>query len=450
MTPDHADDHQTPAPAPRSANTRRAHDADGSQFIIVTQSPAVDPELADTPQLAQSDESALEALIDAGYDLRNVPEAMRERVAKLAQVLGLLDLPISEYRSDDALVHVTLARVQQQRRFEQSEAISSEMLTADDADAVDQLVGAGMNPSAVHGGMKIRAERAHQIMSLLATAAPSAADRERLVSETLTKVQRSIDSQQSDMQIERRMPGVRFRMRDLVSVAALLLIGTAVIGPMVSGMRHFGQRVACQANLGSVASAFGLYAGDSRDSLPMASASIAGTPWWNVGKPHESNSANVYTLARTGYTKLVNLACPTNARAVQCTSKPGDMDWSCMDEVSFSFQNLFARERPTWTGGQARVVVLIDRSPVIPLAKQGFKIDPLSNSPNHRFQGQNALYNDGAAQWLRSPMLASGDNVWLPKVLEDLIAKYSHQDAQTDPLKGTESPATRDDSFVGP
>jgi hypothetical protein len=422
------------------------------------------------PRLTDADMLALDALIDAGLDLSRVDPSLRDRASHVARVLGLLDVSASAYSPDELLVDVTIARVVQLRRAESLMLAQAPALSDNDQDAVEELVAAGFDVQGVSGVMRPRAQRAADLLALLhapsSALAEIAAAREQLVQRTLGSVQTSIDIRQSRMAIDPPSgDGWRItRWRDVASVAALLLIGTAVIGPMVSGMRAMGQRMSCQAGLGSVASAFGLYAGDSRDSLPMASASLPGTPWWNVGKAQESNSANLYTLSRTGYAKLVQLACPSNAPSIACASKSdarASMDWSCIDEVSYSFQNLFTppAQRPGWGTTQVRIAVLIDRSPVVPQARNGFRINPLSNSPNHAYRGQNALFNDGSATWLRSPVLAqssgsgsstAGDNVWLPRQLEDLIARRSQPMGDADPLKGTESPESRDDTFVGP
>lgn len=442
---------------------------------------------ASQAELSSADQQIVDALVESAFADSGIhgfgssgTEDRRRHVLGLLSMLGAGAVAAGDRR--ELLIDLTLARVVLQRRAERDSGDHASCLTADDRDALEQLVSAGFDPGAVSSMLRPRAQRASELLAMLeppegllhsdAESSPRA-DADRLVRLTMERVRRAEADQRTRLSIppavEQAPIGRRFRMSDLVSVAALLLIATAVIGPMVSSVRGVGQRLACQSNMGSLASAFGLYAGDSKDALPLASASMAGTPWWNVGKVQESNSANLYTLSRTGYTKLVTLACPTNPRGASCASGAGDMDWKCLDEVSFSFQNLFAKERPTWSSGKSRVVVLVDRSPVVPLAVRGFKINPLSNSPSHGFVGQNALFNDGSSVWLRSPVLESGDNIWLPRVIESMLVRAgvggSGADAgkgshvprapvpcvtETDPLKGTESPASSDDSFVGP
>ena len=95
------------------------------------------------------------------------------------------------------------------------------------------------------------------------------------------------------------------------------------------------------------------------------------------------------------------------------------------------------------------MVIVVDGSPVVRRAIQGQWINPLANSANHDGKGQNALHTDGAVIWLTSPVLKSGDNIWLPRVFEQAIAHFSRA-TEADPIKGTETPTGPDDEFVAP
>lgn len=244
--------------------------------------------------------------------------------------------------------------------------------------------------------------------------------------------------------------GRRFRIADLVSIAALLLIGTAVFGPMLGAARERARQTACAAGLQTAGLGFGMYAGDERDALPLATASTVGNPWWHVGKAEQSNSANLYTLSRTGYVKVDSLACDGNKTACRRELGPDARDWTCLSEVSYSYQNQFAppERRAKWNSS-VQIVVAVDASPVVRRAVQKQWINPLANSMNHGGRGQNALFNDGRVQWLTTPVLESGDNIWLPQALEQFINKL-HRPTHADPIQGTESPGSAEDVFVAP
>jgi hypothetical protein len=194
----------------------------------------------------------------------------------------------------------------------------------------------------------------------------------------------------------------------------------------------------------------GGYANDFRDELPVATASLGGSArWWDVRRDAPvSNAANLYTLPRAGYARLSDLACagnPAACRNGRC--EPGAMDWSCLDEVSYSYQIMFGDHRPRWNAA-GRHVVLTDRSPVVRRAVRGEAINPDENSSNHGGAGQNLLFSDGSAQWTSSPVLPDGDNIWLPKprVVEVTFVRTP----ETVRIEGRELPRDENDAFVGP
>jgi hypothetical protein len=245
------------------------------------------------------------------------------------------------------------------------------------------------------------------------------------------------------------------RWRDAVSVAAVLLIATSVFWTLAGAASQARQRAACISGLRGVASAMSGYANDFKDALPMATASLGGGRWWDVRRDQPvANSANLYTLARTSYAKLSELACPGNKSACRNAScEPGAMDWANLDEVSYSYQIMFGPHRPSWNS-MTRHVILADRSPVVRRAVAGEPIRPDENSMSHNTRGQHVLFSDGTAEWLRSPILPDGDNLWLPKPVRIEIHGFSTQTVannnQVLTIHGRELPRDPSDAFVGP
>lgn len=413
--------------------------------------------------LSPEDRAALDALVDAGFDLTSVPQPLQHAATQLAAIMGLLGSPhdrahdaAREAALTEGLVDATLARVRlADARATRSDHASEPTLSDNDHDALEALISAGYDSDAVTQVLRRRARRHEDILNLLNPAAAEWRGDGRLVWRTLSHVQSSIDLEQqrlaSPIAGNPALIGRRFRLADLVTVAALLLIGGAAVGPMVGAWREQARRVACQSGLQAAGIGFASYAGDFNDTLPMASPSIAGNPWWVVGRPDQSNSANLFTLARTGYTRLPELACPGNADACRDGEAAKSMDWGRLNEVSYSFQNLFGRERPTLGGIGAGTagVLMVDASPVVRRAVKRLWINPLANSTNHGERGQNALMTDGRVQWLTSPVLNGGENIWLPHYIEQAIAKRPRP-TQADPINGTETPQGSDDVFVGP
>jgi hypothetical protein len=371
--------------------------------------------------LCEADARTLEALLEAGLDCAKVPAEMRARAEKCAAVLALLGCgPRPE--CDSSLIDVTLVRVSEIRRS----AMLDELEPLDE-DALEALVVAGFDPERCASGLRTRAQQhAARLASL--DVPIDGAQREALVSATLVRVQARIDSGESRFKLEpvRGGGGLRnFRWSDVISVAALLMLASAVIMPMVGMVRNHARQTACQAGLGSALQGFGKYANDYRESLPMASASRAGNSWWEFGTPERSNSANLFTAVKTKYIKPVELACPGNPTACRSVSE-GKQDWSC-----------------------SGVVVVADRSPVIVKALRGERINPTANSENHGGMGEQVAMSDGQVQWLKSPVLANGDNIWLPRSIEVIITRLQ-EPTRAEPLKGVETQADRSDVFLTP
>lgn len=426
--------------------------------------PACTPGADALPTLCPADASAFDAWVEAGFDLAAVPAPLAPRAAHAAALLAPLDAPSAVAASPVTdLIDGVWRRVAAHAEIEERGiAVSPDgwesrdlNLIPDDEDALEALVAAGFDPARTPGALRQRAHRHARLLALLDTpssaGAPSdAAGRDRLVAATLERVQLSIDSHERRLVLEPAAASrSTFRLSDLASVAAIITIGAAVVWPVMGAVRDSARRAACKAGLGSVAQAFNLYGGDYTGSLPMASASVAGVPWWNVGTQDQSNSANLFTLVRSDYADAASLACAGNARGCGSPPPSGAVDWDCVSSVSYSYRLLFTRHRPRLDDGR-QFILLVDRSPVVLKAKSGQLIDPLENSPNHGGRGQAVLFSDGRVVWTSSPFApGTQDNMWLPRSTEEALSRFASY-RRAAPLRGTEEPSCLEDAFVGP
>lgn len=398
------------------------------------------------PRLSSADELALDALLQSGFDVRRVaPSPLEPRVAALSSMFDAIGRA-PEADADGTLVDVTLARIMQDDR--RRVAMTAELIP-DDEDALDAWVAASQNVARVPQSLRRRAEQIAAIGQAITSVQVQSTSGD-LVARTLAKLD-ATKVVQDPIPISRG--SLRdLRLADLVSLAAMLLLGTAVLWPVLSSVRSYADRLNCKSGLASVASSLGVYAGDFRDALPVASAAFAG-PWWNVGDPTQSNSANLFTLARSGYSSLDPLACAGNPHAVRGQARGGDMDWGSIEQVSFSYRILGGPTRVTLSSNPS-MIVAVDRSPVVLKAIRGEDIFPLENSPNHDGRGQNVLTADGRVTWMCSPLTAESDNIWLPKAIETAIhqatAEIARRQGRAAPIRGVERPETSDDQFVGP
>jgi hypothetical protein len=368
---------------------------------------ADDPSSVYQPSLSPDDADALDALAESGLNPTGVPESLRARADRLLSILKLLDAPVYFDREDSAtLLDLTMARILHQPVRDEPEP----MLSPDDEEALDALVTERFHPERVPARLRPRAHRAAAIEGLLSLPVPSAAP--GLVARTMERIPLRIRPRES---LRERITS--FHFADLVSVAAVILIGLSVAWPVMTTWNAHRMRTACGSNFAALASAFARYSADFRDQLPVAAAGLGTAPWWEVGQgPGRSNSANLFRLPKHRYVDLCTLACPNNPCAKRTNCSPTDEDWSCINEVSYSYQNMFAKSRPAWRSGPG-VVILADASPVVRRTLSGAPWASRQNSENHAGAGQWILLNDGSAGWAASPLVGH-DNIWLTRQQE--------------------------------
>ena len=296
-------------------------------------------------------------------------------------------------------------------------------LSPEDAASIDALVESGWDVSRVPAPLTPRAARASNLLHAIDRAAHAddaitPDERSARVERTLALIQRRIDA---DEQTRRFSAGDQFvvprrgiRLRELASTAAAVLLGFAVLWPIASSFREEMRITACQNSMRAAGAGFAQYANDHHGRLPLATAGFRGS-WWNVGTPGESNSANLFELARTGHAVLHDLACPGNPGASLHIRDADQRDWRALHEVSYSYQ-IPTRPRASWLGA-GRVVVIADKSPIVERARYGERFDPEARSRNHSGRGQNALFNDGSVVFLASPCSPTAQRIWLPEHL---------------------------------
>jgi len=401
---------------------------------------------SDGGALGERQATALDALVEAGFDPSRVPDGHRAEAERIAWLLRPLDRAPS-VEPDESLVDVTLARV-----FRATGRLGYEpRLVPDDEEALDAWVNSGYDASRVPGGLRERARR-HEALAGMVSGGSRVADGD-VVSRTLAGVQAAIDREEASLAFEpaaetRGGGGLRHALMQAGSIAAMLLLAASVIWPVLGYGRSMAQQAACQANMSAAAFGLSMYAGAHRDALPMVTASLGDGAWWDVTPDQpRANSANLFHLARAGFVPLADLACPGNPSAPTHIVDGTAHDWRSLEEISYSYQIMFGRNRPAWA--QPDAIILTDRSPVVIRSTQVRQINPLENSPNHQHGGQHALRADGSALWLDSPILGDRDNIWLPRSVEDAIDR-ALAERRLPPLRGTELPDSAADTFVGP
>ena len=362
--------------------------------------------------------------------------AHRHAVEVLQSTLDHLRCDVGPSDGLRDLVMVRIARASQ-----------SPTVEALDASALDAMVACGFDSRKVTPSLRERAAAIGQMHN--AVVADSDIEIPRGLAHRTHAMIQATGTQPALDSMRLRVPLNR-RLADVVSVAAMLLLCFSIGWPAMASWRSASMRAACSNNLRSVASAVGLYGGDFQDHLPAATAGFGGgQTWWNVGKGAEqSNSANLYTLTRTGYAGLEELACEGNPLAARQPHNQNAQDWGSLTEVSYSYRIITKHNAPL-LGHTERFVVVTDRSPVVLRAVRNQPILPRENSFNHGGKGQHVLFSDGTVQWTTSPVLESGENFWLPKPIELAVQAFERL-GTAQPLNGNEVPTGGNDDFVGP
>lgn len=304
-----------------------------------------------------------------------------------------------------------------------------------------------------------------------------------LIARTLERVELSRQRQRFAQQVHAlaQRPSL-FQWREMLGVAAMILISLSVVWPMLQNSRHQARQIACAENLRQAGLGFSAYAADHAQLLPRH-AVAPGTPWFQVaqldehGRPSHSNSAHLYLLARARYIHPNTLACPENEYAPAAMSA-GLFDWPAARAVSYSYQNQFT-DAPLRLD-RVNIALLADKNPLFLIQPSGG--DPTAAGPGRPDQpaalsaappaapgrivltfrverpldsfsdfhanvgGHNILTADGRVRFQATSLLpaptsasASGgdpDNIWLA--------------GQRTDYQGTESPSSENDSFLVP
>ncbi|UCC29416.1 MAG: hypothetical protein JSU86_14585 [Phycisphaerales bacterium] len=207
-------------------------------------------------------------------------------------------------------------------------------------------------------------------------------------------------------------------LRDLLAVAACILLLIGVFVPGVSELRNRSQRAMCASNLGSISRGVSSYQQTFAGSLPFAGRP-KGAYWLPAGargKPYASNSRHAYLLVKFNYGPTPDdFICPgaKTGRPMRVDDLRAYDDFDSACNVSYAMLNLAGPApnlRPVMP-----IVYLGDTNPLFVGARFNPSVDPdKTNSPAHRGRGQTVLTLDGSAKWVTKPVYGrQRDNLWL-------------------------------------
>ena len=236
--------------------------------------------------------------------------------------------------------------------------------------------------------------------------------------------------------------GPLLSMRDLVGLAAAILIFVGIFMPGYHTARMSAQRMACANNLRMVGNGYASYAETYGSHWPYAGVVPADAAWTltdNSGVPRISNSRHVYRLVRGRLTPPEAFNCP--GREGDVALQPGSVQ--CFDDFPDARNNSYTTNFVTrpWKQREFTEEMPI-AADMTPLVNQRRRLVPRAevsmNSPSHgRLRGQNVLRGNISVRFFRRPDVGiENDDIYRIVGVEEYT--------------GLERPRLRSDAFLIP
>lgn len=225
----------------------------------------------------------------------------------------------------------------------------------------------------------------------------------------------------------------RFRLRELIAIAACIALMVSLYIPGVSSIRQRQLQNACKLNMAGFGTGVSAYANENNGNLPNIGAS-PNSNWLN-----DPNRRHLLPAVRHRLVLPSQLICPA-------------ADGSIDEEATLKNVEEFLKrtDLPFWAVPNANgpvpkisirinVPLAADANPLFQKGKfhRGTDGTLTPNSHTHGGKGQNVLFNDGSIRFIKTPVLdESDDNIWTANNIED--------------YQGTEAQQSATDAFLTP
>lgn len=215
-------------------------------------------------------------------------------------------------------------------------------------------------------------------------------------------------------------------LREIVAVAAMLVLIVSVGLPSLLSVRERNQRMGCSQNLALLGQGVQQYAATFGSSLPFAGWSPQAS-WRPSGDPHVvtiPNRIHLYPLLRGAYVLDPRVfVCPARKDVPMPQDQVRERnDFSESRNLSYAYQNM-AGVRPL-SSSDPRLPIMADDNPAfedgVPLFDRlGLGDRANRNSRAHKGAGQNVLMLDGHFKWSTTPYAGiDNDNIWTLQGIE--------------------------------
>jgi hypothetical protein len=231
-----------------------------------------------------------------------------------------------------------------------------------------------------------------------------------------------------------------FSLRDLLSLAACLLLFVGIFVPGYRAARTTSQQTLCTSNLGAIGQGAAIYNESYGSPLPLVTAIPPGASWVprdTGNRPRVSNSQNAFRLISGGYVPPSAFLCPgrdgDKPLSLQQTQQ---QDFPDPRNISYSTHIVTPSllQRPL----NPAMPFISDLTPLVDSDRKLLPTDQVpQNSTSHGGRGQNVLNIGLNVRFSRTP------NVGLDS--DDIYRVIGVQQ-----YNGTERPELRSDAFLVP
>ncbi len=236
------------------------------------------------------------------------------------------------------------------------------------------------------------------------------------------RVVRPADSLTRTIEREQRLRLYHGSLRDILAIAAVIVLMVGLGVPSVLHVRSRNQRIGCSQNLAQLGQSMQRYAASHASNLPFAGWEP--TMRW---KPTADGRATLAHNRRHMY-PLLQGAFVQNPRIFICPSR-WDVPMAANDvsrhqtfpesrNVSYAYYNM-AGVRPTLEDDPTLPILSDDNplfedgTPLIEFRRRTSSDPTQINSGAHRAAGQNVLSLDGGVRWRVTPLVGiEQDNIW--------------------------------------
>ncbi|MHC4739545.1 MAG: hypothetical protein ACYS9Y_11635, partial [Planctomycetota bacterium] len=242
----------------------------------------------------------------------------------------------------------------------------------------------------------------------------------------------------------------------VANAAVFMIVGGLLISSYNIGTNVARQKAtdnSCKWQLGQMGRGINNYKADHNGQMP-AVATATGAPWWKIGDLSDENNSNtrhMWRLVKEGYVDPGEFVCPGRKQGFMVEKLYLNIshiaklnDFPDRRYVTYSLRIMCKKSKKEKMAGQHALIA--DLNPLFEILPHNYN-SPLNlrlnkdlleaNSINHGRRGQNILFCDGSARFVKKRVIG---------IIKDDI--FTLRDTHV--YKGDELPSCESDAFLAP